>query len=110
MKFVVVTLRAAERDYNEVLEYIATRSRSGAQAWARAFDKLLVRLEENADSFPLAPENEHVDFDVREALFRTRRGLVYRVLFTIRDSTAVILHVRSPGQDFLAAMDIRTLQ
>jgi plasmid stabilization system protein ParE len=107
MKFTVVTFRAAERDYNEILEYIAARSRSGAETWARAFDKLLLRLEENADSFPLAPENEHVDFEVREALFRTPRGLVYRVLFTIRDSTAIVLHVRAPGQDFVDSMGIR---
>src|SRR5204863_6724156 len=99
-------LRAAERDYNEILEYIAARSKPGAEAWARAFDKALARLEESADSCPVAAETEYVDFEVREILFKTRRGLIYRVLFTIRENTVILLHVRRPGQDFLAAMEI----
>jgi plasmid stabilization system protein ParE len=107
MKFTVVTLRAAERDFNVILEYIAARSTAGAEAWAKAFDKALIYLEENADSCPLAAENEYVDFEVRETLFKTPRGLIYRMLFTIRESTVYILHVRGPGQDFVAAMEIR---
>src|SRR5579864_2493238 len=89
MKFTVVTLRAAERDSNRILEYLATRSRVGAEAWARAFDKALARLEESADSCSLAAEDEHVDVEVREVLFKTRRGLIYRILFTIRENTEI---------------------
>jgi plasmid stabilization system protein ParE len=107
MKFIVTTLRSAERDCNRILEYIAARSKSGAEGWARAFDKALAYLEENAASCPLAAENEYVDFEVRETLFKTRRGLIYRALFTIRENTAVILHVRGPGQDFVASMEVR---
>jgi plasmid stabilization system protein ParE len=107
MKFTIVTLRAAERDFNDILEYIAARSTAGAVAWAKAFDKALVYLEENAGSCPLAAENEHVEFEVRETLFKTRRGLIYRILFTVRADTVFILHIRGPGQDFVAAMEIR---
>lgn len=107
MKFTVVVLRAAERDFNEILEYIAVRSMAGAAAWARAFDKALSYLEVSADSSPLAAENAYVDFEVRETLFKTRRGLIYRILFTLHKNTAVILHVRGPGQDFVAAMEMR---
>ena len=107
MRFTVNTLRAAERDYNEILEYLVARSKPGAVAWAKAFDNALARLEENADSCPLAAEDEHIDFKVREILFKTLHGLFYRVLFTIRENTAVILHVRGPGQDFIASVEIR---
>jgi len=107
MKFTVITLRAAERDFHGILEYIAARSKVGAEAWARAFDKALVHLEESADSCPMAAENEHVDFEVREMLFKTRRGLIYRILFTIRENTAIVLHIRGSGQDFVAATGIR---
>ena len=89
MKFTVITLLAAERDFNKILEYIAARSKAGAQAWAKAFDKALARLEESADSYPLAAENEHVDFELREILFKTRRGLIYRILFTIRENRVI---------------------
>lgn len=107
MKFTVVTPRAAERDFNEILEYLAARSQTGAKAWARAFDKALARLEESADSCPLAVENESVDFEVREILFKTRRGSIYRILFTICESRAVVLHVRGAGRDFVAQEEIR---
>jgi len=107
MKFTVLTLRAAERDFNGMLEYIAARSAAGAEAWAKAFDKALAYVEEHADACPLAAENDHVDFEVRETLFKTRRGLIYRILFTLREDNAIILHIRGPGQDFVAAMEIR---
>lgn len=105
--FTVITLRAAQRDSDGILEYLASRSKSGAEAWARSFDKALAYLEANADSCPLAAENEYVDFEVRESLFKTRRGLIYRILFTIRENTAIILHVRGPGQDFVTSMEFR---
>jgi plasmid stabilization system protein ParE len=107
MSFAVHTLRAAERDCNRVLEHIAERSKTGAIAWAKAFDQALAYLEQTADSCPLAAENEHVEFEVREILFKTRRGLYYRALFTIREERAIILHVRGPGQDLLDSMEIR---
>jgi hypothetical protein len=107
MNFSVLTLRAAERDFNWVLKHIAARSKAGAQAWARAFDKALAYLEEKADSCPLAAENEYVEFEVREILFSTRSGLIYRVLFTIQGMRVIILHVRGPGQDFVAALEMR---
>jgi hypothetical protein len=56
---------------------------------------------------PLAAENDYVDFEVREVLFKTRRGLMYRVLFTIREPTIFILHVRGPGQDLIDAAEMR---
>jgi len=51
----------------------------------------------------LAVESDYVDFEVREVLFKTRRGLVYRALYTIRGDEVFVLHVRGPGQDFLSA-------
>jgi hypothetical protein len=67
----------------------------------------LAHLEESANSCPLAAENEHVDFEVREILFKTRRGSFYRILFTIRENTVFVLHVRGSGQEFVAATEIR---
>ncbi|MGH7129136.1 MAG: type II toxin-antitoxin system RelE/ParE family toxin, partial [Planctomycetaceae bacterium] len=61
MKFTVTALPRAERDFNRILKYIAARSQAGAAAWARAFDKALERLEEHADSCPMAAENDRVD-------------------------------------------------
>ena len=106
MKFRVKTLRRARRASDQILAYIADRSTSGAIAWAKAYDAALARLEEAADSFPLAPENEEVEFEVREIHFKTRQGLVYRALFTIVEHDVLILHVRGPGQDFLSSHEL----
>lgn len=99
MRFKVRTLRRAAHDYERILAYIAGQSRAGAVAWAGAFDAALARLED-------AAENEHVDFEVREILFKTRRGLAYRALFTIRGADVLLMHVRGPGQDFVAADEL----
>lgn len=99
--FRVQILKKAERDFRQILSHIAGRSKSGAAAWAKAFRNAMTRLENEADHLPLAVENDHVDFEVREVLFKTRRGLVYRALFTIRSDDVYVLHVRGPGQDFL---------
>jgi plasmid stabilization system protein ParE len=101
MKFRVKTLRRAERQYTGFLSYIAERSKAGATAWARAFDAALARLEISAGTFPLAAESDLVEMEVREILFKTRRGLVYRLLFTIRGRDVLVLHLRGPGQDLL---------
>ena len=99
--FRVTILGRAKRDFRSTLRYIAEHSKPGAVAWAKAFDKALARLEQGAESFPQAAENEYIDFEVREILFKTRRGLVYRALFTIQGDEVLILHVRGPGQEFL---------
>jgi plasmid stabilization system protein ParE len=106
MRFVVKTTRRADRDYAACLNYIVARSKQGANSWATAFDKALERLEDNADGCPLALENDLLDEEIREVSFKTRRGLPYRVLFVIRDTTVFVIHVRGPGQDFMQADEI----
>ena len=101
MTYTVRSLPRAERDFNRHLHFIANRSKPGAKAWAKAFERALSRLADNADSCPLAYEDESVDFEVREQLFKTRRGLMYRILFTIRDQTVFLMHIRGPGQDYV---------
>jgi len=46
-----------------------------------------------------------VEYDVREVLFKTRKGNPYRILFTIQEAEVLILRVRGPGQDDLASTD-----
>jgi len=55
-------------------------------------------MQKQAHSFGLAYENDACEFDVRQALFKTRRGRVYRVLFFIEGEDVYILRVRGAGQ------------
>ena len=40
--------------------------------------------------------------EIRQRIFKTRRGLPYRILFVVRGDVIYLLHVRGPGQDLMA--------
>jgi len=96
--FKVHELQRAQADVGSIARWLAERSPQGARAWLRAYDEMARRLEQHADSCGPAYENEDCDLDVRQALFQTRRGRVYRALFFIEGHDVYILRVRGPGQ------------
>ena len=103
MSFLVRILRRADREVEAVLHFIAEEQKApeGAQRWYRAYAGALERLAKAANPFPLAPEDAFVDDEVRQILFRTRRGRTYRELFTVVGDEVRLLHVRGPGQDLM---------
>jgi plasmid stabilization system protein ParE len=107
MKFRLKSVRRAERAYHQIVDYIAARSKPGAAAWTAEFDQTVRRISRAADTFPPAQEADSVDFELREALFKTRRGLTYRILFTIRDDEVIVLHLRGPGQGPVAPEELQ---
>jgi len=98
MKFSVFELPRAIADKRHIFEWIYERSPSGAGAWLDAYDVMVARLKEHADGFSEALENADCRIDVKQAMFKTRYGRVYRALFTIEDGRVYILRVRGPGQ------------
>jgi hypothetical protein len=46
----------------------------------------------------LAPENADAELEVRQVLFKTRRGNVYRALYFVDGENVYILRVRGKGQ------------
>lgn len=96
--FRVHELRRAQADVRSIAHWLAERSPKGAGAWLRAYDEMIRRLEKQADSCGSAYESENWDLDVRQSLFHTRRGRVYRALFLIEGHDVFILRVRGPGQ------------
>jgi len=64
-------------------------------------------LKQDAHSFGFAPENQDCDLEVRQALFKTRHGRVYRALFFIEGENVFILRVRGPGQAPVMPKDIK---
>jgi plasmid stabilization system protein ParE len=103
MSFRVRVLRRADREVQEILRFIGEERNApeGARAWYRAYEAALDRLARVANTLGLAPENEFVDYEIRQILFRTRKGKTYRGLFTIVDDEVRLLHVRGPGQDVM---------
>ena len=109
MSFIVYELPRAKQDKRAILVWLLERSPQGGSAWLDAYDDLLVRLEQDAASFGLALENDDCHgLEVQQALFKTRRGRVYRVLFFIEGNDVYVLRVRGPGQAPVEPHDLGT--
>ena len=100
MIFRVRPLRKAQQDVDSILDWLIHKRKTprGAAAWLRAYDRAAAALATSAEDHALAPENEFVNYTVRQFLFKTRRGNVYRGVYTIDGDEALILRVRGPGQ------------
>ena len=98
MSFLVRELPKARQDKHSIFSWLYDRSPAGAITWLDAYDSLAERLKLDAATFGLAPESVNCELEVRQALFKTRRGRVYRALFYIEGAELFILRVRGPGQ------------
>lgn len=100
-KYRVALLEPARRDVERRFAYIRRRSRLGALAWYDAFLQAANRLKSDPMAAGLAPENEHVDEEIRQVFFKTRHGRLYRILFTITGNQVRVLRIRGMGEDLL---------
>jgi plasmid stabilization system protein ParE len=105
MAFRVVLLRRAENEVNEIVGWLVERSPQGASRWLAALEEAKSKLAKNPLGYGLAPEDDFVDNEIRQIIFKTRRGRRYRALFIVIESEVRILHVRGPGQAPLASSD-----
>ena len=103
MKFRINVVRRADRDVDQIMSWLAHHQKApqAAVRWFRAFEAALSRLARFGDQQPFAPENELVDFELRHMAFKTRRGQLYRLLFTIIGDEVRVIHVRGFGQDIV---------
>lgn len=76
-----------------------------ARKWLNRFEKALQSLSTHPDRCRLAPENDVVPEEIREFLFGKRTG-TFRVLFTIADSTVLVLHIRRATMDVASEDDL----
>ena len=107
MSFTVTILPQAEREFQEFYDWIAARSQDGAATWANAFLRALKSLESNPHGCSLAPESEDWPEEIRQLVFKTRRGNRYRALFVVRQSRVYVLHLRASGQNVMTADQIQ---
>ena len=108
MTFEVRELPKAKADVRAIFEWLHEHSEPGAKAWLDAYDAALVRLESHASAMRVAIENDAVaDFELRQILFKTRRGRIYRAVYFIEDTTVFVARVRGPRQAPIDPDDIR---
>jgi plasmid stabilization system protein ParE len=98
MPYTVRALSAAKTDAQRIYDWIHDRSPDGANRWWAAFCEACRSLERSPERSALAAEAERCDRDIRQLLFKTRRGKYYRLLYVIAESEVHILRVRGPGQ------------
>lgn len=108
MTFSVYELPKAKADKRSIVIWLSERSPQGARAWLNAYDAALVGLQTDADSFSLAIENKDCEhLEVRQAFFKTRKGRVYRLLYTIDNHDVYVLRVRGAGQAPVSPSEVR---
>ncbi len=106
MTYRLVIVEPAEVDVDGIYAYILARSPQGAASWYRAFVACTRRIVLQPLACSIAPENPEFGFELRQALFKTRYGSIYRCVFTVVRDEVRILRVRGPGQAPLKAADI----
>lgn len=103
MNYKLVVSDEAEHKANRIYQWLAERSPEGANRWYAAFRAVLHDIERNPRGFGLAPEDELVPEELRQALFKTRKGRTYRAVFMLFGEEVSVVHVRGPGQPLLEA-------
>lgn len=53
------------------------------------------------------PENEDHDAVIRQAVFKTRRGLPYRAIFVVKGDAVNVNHIRGSDQDRLETDELQ---
>ena len=100
-----VSVRAAH-DADVIFNWLAEHSREGALRWYETYLSTLRSLPDSAVGSPIAHEGSELGIDLREVLFKTRKGHFYRVLFIVRADAVHVLNVRGPGQDDVTPADL----
>lgn len=99
-------LRRAWADADAMHQWLCRRSPPGAAAWYDAFYAAADALRADPTSYGLAPEGRVVSVEIRQSLFKTRRGKQYRILFSVIANEIRILRVRGPGQAPITKYDV----
>jgi len=107
VRFTVYLTVRAIRDLESSREYIARFAPETAGRWYCEILEKLLRLEENPQSRPLAPEGAEFPFEIRQLLIRTKSRRANRALFTIVGDQVRVLAIRRPGQPLITRDDIK---
>lgn len=88
-------------EIEEAYLYIRQDSPENAPRWRAGLLEAAATLETFPKRCPVAPENGPFEFEIRQLLYGR-----YRLLFTVRDDTVVILHVRHGAREWMKADEL----
>jgi plasmid stabilization system protein ParE len=101
MSFEVILTDEAATNLRETFRWLEELSPQGAINWLNAFEEAKQRLEQSPESCGRAPENPFCERELRQILFKTRRGRLYRAIFYVQDQSVIVTHIRGPRQQLL---------
>lgn len=102
MEYRVEIAPDAYDEIDRVFEWIAKESPSAAADWLNGLFERLHSLATHPRRFPIAPENDVFEDEIRQLLHGTKHH-AYRVLFAVAGSTVYIVHVRHAARRYLQA-------
>jgi plasmid stabilization system protein ParE len=89
MRYRVSIGPSAEADIEEAYDWIAEQSPRNAARWFNGIKKAIESLESMPERYHAAMESPALGYEIRQLIYGN-----YRVLFTVRDDTVYVLHVR----------------
>jgi plasmid stabilization system protein ParE len=99
MTYHVVIEPTAEREIRAAVRWITEhQSPTVAAKWYNGLLRKMDSLKTHPTRCPLAAENDRFPEDIRELLYGRRRNK-YRIIFTIRDDTVLVLYVHHGARD-----------
>jgi plasmid stabilization system protein ParE len=105
MAFQVEITPSAESQIEQSYHWYRERNPEFADRWFRGLMNAIATLQENPQRCALAIEHEIFSEEVRQLLYGKSKSL-YRVMFTIRDSTVYVLYVRHSAQAPMTISDL----
>ncbi|MEH2192524.1 MAG: type II toxin-antitoxin system RelE/ParE family toxin [Nostoc sp.] len=109
MAFQVEITLIAETQIEQAYRWYRERNPEFADRWFRELMNAIATLQEKPQRCALAVEDEIFPEEVRQLLYGKAKN-VYRVLFTIRDTTVNVLYVRHSGQAPLTVDDLEQFE
>ncbi|MEI2577809.1 type II toxin-antitoxin system RelE/ParE family toxin [Scytonema sp. PRP1] len=105
MAFQVEITPIAEAQIEQAYRWYRERNPEFADRWFRGLMNAIATLQEKPLRCTLAVEHEIFAEEVRQLLYGKSKN-IYRVLFTIRDTTVYVLYVRHSAQAPMTVDDL----
>jgi plasmid stabilization system protein ParE len=102
---VELTLRA-ERDLDELYEYLSAEHSAAARRWFTGLEKAIFSLEKFPRRCPRAPEARRANWPLRQLLYGGQPD-VYRILYVINEMLHIVrvLTIRHGARDAFIARE-----
>jgi toxin ParE1/3/4 len=106
MAYAVELTRRAERDLNDLYQFLSAEHSDVASRWLNGLEKAISKLERFPRRCSLAPESRRASRRLRHLLYGTKPN-IYRVVYEIDETHRIVwvLTIRHGARDALVARE-----